>query len=120
MNDDARSIDREPAGPPVALRRDAIVQRLLTSVSAMIEDWGRDRADRISEDTLLVADLGFQSLDIVVLMGDISQQLNRRDLPFERLFLTDGRPIADLSLGALADFLWGQVRDARVTVAPHG
>jgi acyl carrier protein len=87
--------------------------RLTIAVSRMIEDWDRDNVAPLTEETLLVADLGFQSLDIVVLTGDISRQLNRRDIPFERLLLRNGQPVSDLSLGVLADFLWEQVRNTR-------
>ena len=89
--------------------REAILRRLIATVSGMIQDWERDVSAPITGTTLLIADLGYQSLDIVVLTADMSRQLNRRDLPFERLLLVDGRPVSDLSLDTMAGFLWEQV-----------
>jgi acyl carrier protein len=104
------SRERNAQGRPVLNEREAILLRLIAAVTGMIQDWDRDDvAAPLTGNTLLVADLGCQSLDIVMLMAEMSRQLNRRDIPFERLLLVHGRPISDLSLGVLADFLWEQV-----------
>src|ERR1700730_11010887 len=94
--------DLEPDG------HDAILTRVMEAAIALTQDWDRAFADPITPETLLVADLGCQSLDIVVLTADLSRQLRRHDLPFERLLLVGGKPVTDISLGALADFLWEQ------------
>jgi acyl carrier protein len=91
--------------------------RLMAAVTGMMKDWDRDTSAPLTGGTLLMADLGYQSLDIVVLSADMSRQLNRRDIPFERLLLVDGRPISDLSLDQLADFLWEQLANTPVIEA---
>jgi acyl carrier protein len=89
---------------------EAILLSLVSVVTRMIQDWDRDIVAPLGKSTLLVADLGCQSLDIVILAAEMNRQLNRTDIPYERLFLPQGEPISDLSLGELADFLWDQVR----------
>jgi acyl carrier protein len=85
--------------------RDAIMSQVIDAAIGLTQDWDRAFADPIGPDTRLVADLGCQSLDIVVLTANLSRQLQRRDIPFERLFLASGKPVPDISLRALADFL---------------
>jgi acyl carrier protein len=115
MGDNPESIGHEfvaPA-PPTLNGREAILLRVMDIVREMIQDWDRDDLTTpLTEDTQLVADLGYQSLDVVVLTAAMSRMLNRKDIPFERLLLVGGRPIPDLSLGALADFLWEQVKNS--------
>ena len=110
-HDNPESFSPERLAPdgPVADGREAILLRIIAAVTGMIQDWDRDIAAPLTGGTLLVNDLGYQSLDIVVLSAHMSRQLNRRDIPFERLLLVNGRPVSDLSLDALADFLWEQI-----------
>jgi acyl carrier protein len=110
--------ERIPAVGPLPGGREAILKSVVAAVSGMIRDSERDVAAPIAGNTRLVADLGYQSLDIVVLTADMSRQLHRRDLPFERLLLVDGRPVSDLSLDQLADFLWEQISNIPVIEAP--
>lgn len=96
---------------PVPNGRDAILTKVVNATIGLTEGWDRAFASPITEETLLVADLGCQSLDIVVLTADLSGRLGRHDLPLERLFLVGGRPVMDLSLGTLADFLWEHTKE---------
>src|ERR1035441_9089544 len=83
--------DPEPNG------RDAILTRVMEAATSLTQDWDRAFADPIVPESLLVADLGCQSLDIVVLTADLSRQLKLRDLPFERLLLAGAKPVLDIS-----------------------
>jgi acyl carrier protein len=78
----------------------------------LTQGWERAFAAPLVPETRLIADLGCQSLDIIVLMAQLSRQLERHDIPFERLLLADGKPVPDVSLGRLADFLWEQTKAA--------
>ena len=90
--------------------REAILARVMEATAALTQDWDRVFAAPIAPETRLVADLGCQSLDIIVLTAQLSRQLQRNDIPFERLLLANGKPVADISLGAMADFLWEQTK----------
>jgi acyl carrier protein len=98
--------------PDAETGRDAILTTVMDAALRLTQDWDRSFADPIGPETRLVADLGCQSLDIVVLTANLSRQLDRGDIPFERLLVSDGRPVSDISLGTLADFLWEQTNVA--------
>jgi acyl carrier protein len=89
--------------------RDAILNLVIEAAKVLTQDWERAFEDPITPETMLVANLGCQSLDIVVLTADLSRQLHCHDLPFERLFLAEGKPVPDFSLETLADFFWVQM-----------
>lgn len=86
--------------------RNIILHKVIEAATGLTQDWEHAFSDPIAPETRLVADLGCQSLDIVVLTAQLSRQLNHTDLPFERLFLPQGKPVGDISVGTLAEFFW--------------
>ena len=59
----------------------------------------------MSADTKLLADLGFESIDIIQLVVAIQEEVLRRKLSFDKLLMKDGRYVDDLSIGQIADYL---------------
>ncbi|WP_370308054.1 hypothetical protein [Sinimarinibacterium flocculans] len=59
----------------------------------------------MSRDTRLLADLGFESIDIIQLVVAIQEEIIRSKLSFDRLLMKDGRYVDDLSIGQIADYL---------------
>jgi acyl carrier protein len=59
----------------------------------------------MSRDTRLLADLGFESIDIIQLVVAIQEEILRRKLSFDKLLMRDGRYVDDLSIGQIADYL---------------
>jgi acyl carrier protein len=98
--------------------RTAILDAVIGATQQVTEGWDHEFAGPLGPDTRLVADLGCQSLDIVVLAGRLSRELQRNNIPFDRLLLSGGKPVQDLSLGTLADFLYEQTRN-RGGIASH-
>lgn len=84
---------------------DPVLKQVIQAATALSENWERAFANPIGAETLLVADLGCQSLDIVVLTANLSSEAGRSDIPFEDLLLPGGKAVPDISLRALADFL---------------
>lgn len=83
--------------------RDAILEHLQQMLRELASDW--DLGEAITPDTLLFSQLGFQSLDIVVL-GTALQERYEREMPFAELFANIGqRQVRDLSVGELAEFV---------------
>lgn len=80
----------------------------LTLVAAtlgdMIADWGLDDV-ALTRETRIVADLGFESIDVIQMVVAIEKSVGRRDLGFDHLLMRNGRYVDDLSLGEIADFL---------------
>jgi acyl carrier protein len=76
---------------------------ILSELTADWDDLGTNGA--IGPDTSIVADLGFESLDVVYMVTAIEDRYGRRDLPFEQLLMVDGAYVADLTVRQIASFL---------------
>ncbi|HEY0973491.1 MAG TPA: hypothetical protein VGE57_03265 [Solimonas sp.] len=59
----------------------------------------------MSRDTQLLADLGFESIDIIQLVVAIQEDIVKRKLSFDQLLMKNGRYVDDLSIGQIADYL---------------
>ncbi|MBF0372249.1 MAG: acyl carrier protein [Alphaproteobacteria bacterium] len=82
----------------------AKVQELVFEVVAgLVADWDLDA--EIGATTRLVANLEFESIDIIQMVVAFEERLQRRNLGFEKLLMVDGRYVDDLSLGQIAAFL---------------
>jgi acyl carrier protein len=90
--------------------RSAILADVVAIIRDMTQDWDLDFAGDINEDTLLVRGLAFQSIDVVMLAGEIHRRYRRTRIPFERLLLSNGRAVDDVRVGALVDFLAHHLR----------
>lgn len=72
------------------------------------QDWDLELANGFGPDTLLIADLAFESIDLVQFAVSLEQALGRKGLPFENLFMKDGDYVDDLSVDQVAQFLLTQ------------
>jgi hypothetical protein len=90
--------------------RAAIVADVIGIIGEMTRDWEVAFAGENNEDTLLLAGLSFQSIGVVMLVGELHRLYGRTDIPFERLLLSNGRPVEDLRIGTLVGFLVEQLR----------
>ena len=81
-------------------------EQILTDVQELLKELARDwdYARDIDGATLLFRQLGFESLDIVVL-GTAIQERYGRTLPFSQLFTELGQRGTDLSVTELVDFV---------------
>ena len=91
---------------------EGVVLQILKDLTA---DWDSDFAGQIGPDTMLIADLDFESIDVVELVVSLEGRLQRKDLPFEKLLMQDGRYVEDMSVGQVVDFL-----HANLSAAPAG
>jgi len=82
-----------------------ITERLITIIQDMTSDWDLGSSASMNRDTCLIGDLAFESIDIVQLVVAIEQAFNKRDLPFVKVLMAEGRYIDDITIGALSDFL---------------
>lgn len=85
--------------------QDQIGDRLIAIVDDFLVDFDEDFDEAVTRDTLLLADLGFESIDIIQLVVAIEEDFGKRGLGFEDLLMEDGRYVDDLSVGQIADFL---------------
>jgi len=75
----------------------------------LTSDWEDAFSDEIGRDTRLIDDLGFESIDVVHLITAIEQKYDRRDLPFEKLLMIEGRYKDELTVAEIAEFLQEQL-----------
>ena len=90
---------------PDATREETILKELTDIINDMTSDWDLEFSGGVSGGTNLVADLSFESVEIVQLMVAIEQHFKLKNLSSERLLMEDGRYVADLSVGQIARFL---------------
>jgi acyl carrier protein len=82
---------------------DDIEGQVIALLSQTASDW--DYAGAIGVETRLFADLGFESLDAVVL-GTAIQERYQRVMPFAELLAEIGqRPVPELTVGELVAFV---------------
>lgn len=80
-----------------------IEAQVITLIGEIARDW--DYSEAIGAGTRLFADLGFESLDAVVL-GTAIQERFQRTMPFAELLAEIGqRPVPELTVGELVSFI---------------
>lgn len=83
--------------------REQVMGDVLMLLRKLSEDW--DYSGEINPETRFFADMGLQSLDVVVL-GTAVQEHYGRVLPFMKLFAEVGqRAIPDIPVGEWVDFI---------------
>ena len=88
--------------------RNTLIKDLIALLEDFTQDWDEGPENGVRADSRLLADLGFESIDIIQLVVAIEEHYGRR-FPFDRLLMKDGRYIDDLSVDQLADFLAAQL-----------
>ena len=92
--------------PGHTIDRQDILNDVIKIITEMTQDWENELSGQISGETRLIGDLGFESIDVVMLTGEIHRHYKRKKFPFERLFISQGRYVDDVQVSALADFLY--------------
>jgi acyl carrier protein len=84
---------------------DDILQDIIEILADMTADWDIDFDGPIGSDTRLIADLAFESIDVVQFIVAIEERIKVRGLPFEELLMTEGRYVDELSVKETVAFL---------------
>lgn len=85
---------------------DKTVAELVALIADFTQDWDDEPEDGVGAQTLLLADLGFESIDIIQFIVAIEEDLDViSKVPFEALLMKEGRYVDDLSVGQIAEFL---------------
>ncbi len=83
----------------------AIEQQLIDLLADFTQDWDTQPDGGITADSKLLADLGFESIDVIQFMVAIEEDIAGRKLPFNDLVMKDGRYVDDLSVSQIAEFV---------------
>lgn len=80
------------------------MDEVLNLLNELARDW--EYSGEISPETFLFADLGFESIDAVVLASHV-QDHYQRQLPFPELLAELGhREVKDITIGELVEFIY--------------
>jgi len=94
---------------PSPADRQQILHDVINLIQDLSRDWETEFNGGIQPGSRLIADLGFQSVDVVQFIVALEEHYGRRNLPFAELLMRDGRFVDDLSVGETADFLARQL-----------
>lgn len=83
----------------------SIQQQLTVLLNDMIQEWDIELLDPIGAETRLIADLGFESVDLMQLIVAIEQAFGVRGLPYEQVLMQNGGYVTEITTRQLADFL---------------
>lgn len=86
-----------------AFSHQTVLSTVTATLESLVQDWDLDMP--VGPGTRLVADLGFESIDLIQMVAALEQEFGRPNLPFAELLIVDGRYIDDLTVGQIADFL---------------
>lgn len=96
--------------------KNTILQDVLELLHRLARDW--EYSGDIDSRTYLFADLGFESIDAVVLSSFIQEHYQRK-FPFPQLLADIGqREIKDMRIGELVDFVHTHMETAVSTAGP--
>ena len=91
------------------LSHEQVRAQVLELVRDMMQDFDTDLSGGVKLESFFVADLDFQSTDVVELIVQVEKRFQRRKLPFQKLVLKNGK-YADFTVGELADFLYAHLQ----------
>jgi acyl carrier protein len=91
------------------MNSDTLVSQLITLLEDFTQDWDHEFEGGMTRETKLLADLGFESIDIIQLIVAIEEEVAKKKVGFDQLLMKDGRYVDDLSIGQIADFLAARV-----------
>src|SRR4051794_4135708 len=88
--------------------REAVLTSVLDLLHQLARDW--EYSGEIAPDTLLFADLGFESIDAVVLASFVQERYGR-PFPFPQLLAEMGaKQVKDLRISELVEFIHTQLK----------
>lgn len=82
-----------------------LYDKLVAIIEDFLIDFDEEYQEDLTPETKLLADLGFESIDVIQLVVAIEEELKTRNVQFEELLMVDGRYVDDLSIGQIAEFL---------------
>ncbi len=89
--------------------RESLLAEVSDILQTMTADWDIEQGEHFTKETKLIADLMFESIDIVQFIVAIEERFQRSDLPFERLLMADGRYVEELTVDEVLAFLSEQL-----------
>lgn len=86
---------------------DTVTDEIIDVISKFTEEWGIDH--EITPASRVVADLEFESIDIIQMIVSIEQRFGRRNMGFDELLMKDGKYVDDLTIQQISVFVKKQL-----------
>ncbi len=87
------------------LSKERILKEIVQILDDVTSDWEIEFAGGVGPDTHIISELEFESIDVVQFVVQVEQTFDRKDLPFEKLLMIEGRYRDDISVQEVVDFL---------------
>jgi acyl carrier protein len=88
-----------------------ILNDLVKILQDMTADWDNDFSGSIDSETKLIEELGFESIDIVQFIVAVEEHFQRRGLPWEEVFMLDGRYVDEIKVGDTLQLLFSHLNN---------
>jgi acyl carrier protein len=86
--------------------KETILKDIIGILENMTSDWDMDFDGPMGADTKLIADLYFESIDVVQFIVAIEEHFRRRGLPYEKFLMVDGRYVDEITVDDTVNFLY--------------
>ena len=88
-----------------------ISERVVKTLNDLTQDWDiLDQSDEvcIGPETKLMEQLGFESIDVVQLVVALEKEFDKKGMPFEQLFMSNGVYVDDITVSDITLFIESQ------------
>ncbi len=92
------------------VKQEKIILTVIMIIEDLVQDWELNLDEAISQETFLVNDLNFSSVDIIQLCVALEQNYERK-LGFHELLMEDGKYVGDLSIQQISVFLESKLKN---------
>jgi acyl carrier protein len=92
--------------PAEGFTQETILNDVIGILADMTSDWEMEFTEPIGISTKIIADLNFESIDVVQLVVALEERYQRRGLPFEEVLMADGRYVDEFQVGDIVAFLY--------------
>lgn len=92
------------------VKQEKIILTVIMIVEDLVQDWELNLDEAINQETFLVNDLNFSSVDIIQLCVALEQNYERK-LGFHELLMEDGKYVGDLSIQQISIFLESKLKN---------
>ena len=89
-----------------------ISERVVKTLNELTQDWDiLDQRDEvcIRPETKLMEQLGFESIDVVQLVVALEKEFDKKGMPFEQLFMSNGVYVDDITVSDITLFIESQL-----------
>jgi acyl carrier protein len=92
------------------IERSVTLSTVIATLRELIRDW--EIEEPIGSDTRVVADLGFESIDLIQMVAALEQAFRPRRVSFVDLLVANGRYVDDLSVDEIVDGIEVRIRQS--------